>query len=88
MFEPDTTMEDLALNLRFMERHNENPANFCRAEAYPGTGLETKLVAEHGLLGDLFGYDYRLKDPHCEAFHQVTNYAFFDRNFNDLGLHY
>ncbi len=88
MFEPETTMEDLALNLRFMERHNENPANFCRAEAYPGTGLERKLVAEGNLLGDLFGYDYRLKDPRCEAFHQVTNYAFFDRNFNDLGLHY
>jgi anaerobic magnesium-protoporphyrin IX monomethyl ester cyclase len=88
MFEPETTMEDLALNLRFMERHNENPANFCRAEAYPGTGLETKLLAEGRLLGDIFGYDYRLKDPRCEAFHQVTNYAFFDRNFNDLGLHY
>ena len=40
------------------------------------------------MLGDLFGYDYRLKDPRCEAFHQITNYAFFDRNFNDFGLHY
>jgi anaerobic magnesium-protoporphyrin IX monomethyl ester cyclase len=88
MFEPETTMEDLSLNLRFMERHNENPANFCRAEAYPGTELETKLVGEDRLLGDLFGYDYRLKDPRCEAFHQITNYAFFDRNFNDFGLHY
>lgn len=88
MFEPETTMEDLSVNLLFMERHNENPANFCRAEAYPGTGLETKLVQEDRLLGDLFGYDYRLKDPRCEAFHQITNYAFFDRNFNDFGLHY
>jgi hypothetical protein len=23
-----------------------------------------------------------------EAFHQIANYAFFDRNFNDFGLHY
>jgi radical SAM superfamily enzyme YgiQ (UPF0313 family) len=88
MFEPDTTLEDLRINLRFMERHIENPCNFCRAEAYPGTGLETRLAGTGSLLGDLFGYDYRLNDPWCEAFHQVANYAFFDRNFNDFGLHY
>lgn len=88
MFEPDTTMEDLRINLRFMERHIENPCNFCRAEAYPGTGLETRLAGRGSLLGDLFGYDYRLTDLRCEAFHQIANYAFFDRNFNDLGLHY
>ncbi|MGO9976912.1 MAG: B12-binding domain-containing radical SAM protein [Solirubrobacteraceae bacterium] len=88
MFEPDTTLSDLLINLRFMERHIENPFNFCRAEAYPGTGLEQKLLAEGRLLGDAFGYDYRLKDPRCEAFHQIANYAFFDRNFSDFGLHY
>ena len=48
MFEPRPTWRNLSLNLRFMERHNDNPANFCRAEAYPGTGLETKLVQEDG----------------------------------------
>jgi radical SAM superfamily enzyme YgiQ (UPF0313 family) len=42
MFEPDTTMEDLRLNLRFMERHIENPCNFCRAEAHLAPGLETR----------------------------------------------
>jgi radical SAM superfamily enzyme YgiQ (UPF0313 family) len=88
MFEPDTTLDDILVNLRFMERHNENPFNFCRAEAYPGTGLESKLLREERLLGDGFGYDYRLKDPRSEAFHQIANYAFFDRNFSDYGLHY
>jgi radical SAM family protein/B12 binding protein len=88
MFEPDTVMSDILTNLRFLERHVENPCNFCRAEAYAGTGLETKLRAEERLLDDYFGFDYRLKDPHCEAFHQIANYAFFDRNFNDYGLHY
>lgn len=88
MFEPDTVMDDLLINLRFMERHLDNPFNFCRAEAHAGTGLETKLKAEGRLLGDYFGLDYRLKDPQCEAFHQVVNYAFFDRNFSDFGLHY
>lgn len=88
MFEPDTTLDEILINLRFMERHNENPFNFCRAEAYPGTGLERKLLSEGRLLGDAFGYDYRLKDPRSEAFHQIANYAFFDRNFSDFGLHY
>ena len=88
MFEPDTVLEEILINLRFMERHNENPFNFCRAEAYPGTGLETKLLREGRLLGDAFGYDYRLKDARSEAFHQIANYAFFDRNFSDFGLHY
>jgi radical SAM superfamily enzyme YgiQ (UPF0313 family) len=88
MFEPDTSLEEILVNLRFMERHNENPFNFCRAEAYPGTGLETKLVSEGRLIGDWFGYDYRLKNPHAEAFHQIANYAFFDRNFSEFGLHY
>jgi radical SAM superfamily enzyme YgiQ (UPF0313 family) len=88
MFEPDTTMDDILVNLRFMERNIENPFNFCRAEAYAGTGLERKLLSEGRLLGDYFGFDYRLKDPRSEAFHQIANLAFFDRNFNDNGLHY
>jgi radical SAM superfamily enzyme YgiQ (UPF0313 family) len=88
MFEPDTVLEDILVNLRFIERHNENPLNFCRAEAYPGTGLERKLLSEGRILGDTFAYDYRLKDPRSEAFHQIANYAFFDRNFSDYGLHY
>jgi radical SAM superfamily enzyme YgiQ (UPF0313 family) len=88
MFEPDTVLDDILVNLRFMERHIENPFNFCRAEAYPGTGLESKLLREDRLLGDAFGYDYRLLDPRSEAFHQIANYAFFDRNFSDFGLHY
>ena len=37
LFELDTTMNDILINLRFMERHLENPFNFCRAEAYDGT---------------------------------------------------
>jgi anaerobic magnesium-protoporphyrin IX monomethyl ester cyclase len=88
MFEVDTTMEDILTNLRFIERHVENPFNFCRAEAYAGTGLETKLRARGLLLGDYFGFDYRINDPKVEAFHQIANYAFFDRNFSDFGLHY
>jgi radical SAM superfamily enzyme YgiQ (UPF0313 family) len=88
MFEPDATMDDLLINLRFMERHIDNPFNFCRAEAYAATGLEKKLRDDGILLGDYFGFDYRIKDQRVETFHKMANYAFFDRNFNDYGLHY
>lgn len=88
MFEPDATMDDLLINLRFMERHIDNPFNFCRAEAYAATGLERKLRRDGILTGDYFGFDYRIKDPQVESFHKIANYAFFDRNFNDFGLHY
>ncbi len=88
MFEPDTCLEDILINLRFMERHMDNPFNFCRAEVYSGTGLEAKLRAENRLLGDYFGFDYRISDPQSETFHQIANHAFFDRNFDDMGLHY
>ena len=50
--------------------------------------MEATLRAEGRLLGDYFGFGYRLKDPASEAFHQIANYAFFDRNFSDAGLHY
>ncbi len=88
MFEPDTTLDDILINLRFMERHMDNPFNFCRAEAYAATGLEEKLRKDGILIGDYFGFDYRLKDPKAETFHRIANYAFFDRNFSDFGLHY
>jgi hypothetical protein len=88
MFEPETTLEDIIINLRFIERHMDNPFNFCRAEAYAATGLEKKLRDDGILIGDYFGFDYRLKDPKVEAFHRIANYAFFDRNFSDFGLHY
>lgn len=88
MFEPYTTMDDILINLDFLERHIENPFNFCRAEAYPGTGLEKILLKEKILDGDWFGYDYRLLNKKPEMFHSIANYAFFDRNFNNNGLHY
>lgn len=88
MFEPDTTMDDILINLRFMERHIDNPFNFCRAEAYAATGLERKLRKDGILSGDYFGFDYRIKDPRVETFHKIANFAFFNRNFNDYGLHY
>lgn len=88
MFEPDANMNDLLINLRFMERHLDNPFNFCRAEVYEGTGLAAKLRKRNKLLGDYFGFDYRIEDIKVETFHRIANHSFFQRNFSDFGLHY
>ncbi len=88
LFNPHTTLDDILVNLRFMERHIENPQNFCRVEPHAGTGLENLLANNRKLLGDYFGLDYRLDNPQAEAFHYISNMAFQDRNFNNSGLHY
>jgi hypothetical protein len=88
MFEPHTQLPEILANLRFIERHTDNPFNFCRTEPYPGTALADQLAAEGILLGDYFGYDYRIVDPHAEMFHAIANFAFSERNFSTRGLHY
>lgn len=88
LFEPYTTLDDILVNLRFMEKHIENPQNFCRVEPHAGTGLERLLKNNEKLLGDYFGLDYRLENNEAEAFHYIANLAFQDRNFNNSGLHY
>jgi len=88
LFEPHTKMEDLQINLRFLENQINNPQNFCRAEVHAGTLLEKSLSKDGKLLGDYFSPDYRLNDQRCDIFHQIANYAFHDRNFNNSGLHY
>lgn len=88
LFEPYTTLDDILVNLRFMEKHIENPQNFCRVEPHAGTGLEKLLKSNNKLLGDYFSLDYRLENQQAEAFHYIANLAFQDRNFNNSGLHY
>ena len=60
MFNPDSSLEDFAANVAFLRAHPHNPMNFCRTEIYAGTPLEWKLRRERRLLGDYWGYDYRM----------------------------
>ena len=60
--------------------------NFCRTEIYVGTPLMTKLAKEDRLIGDVFGWDYRLRDPRADRAFRVFASAFHDRNFRCDGL--
>jgi hypothetical protein len=74
-------MKDLELNVCSLERNLENPYNFCRTEIYSGTPLESELRQKGRLYGDYFSWDYVIEDPQVEAFFDVINTVFQERNF-------
>ena len=39
IFNPDSTLDDVADNVAFLRSHPVNPMNFCRTEVYAGTPL-------------------------------------------------
>ena len=88
IFNPDSTLEDVADNVAFLRRHPHNPLNFCRTEIYAGTPLETKLRKKQRLLGDYWGYDYVIADGRAQLAFEVAFRAFRARNYGDTALHH
>jgi len=88
LYNPDSTLEDVAANVAFLRDHPRNPMNFCRTEIYAGTPLERRLRAQGRLLGDAWGYDYRIRDPRAEQAFQLGFAAFRARNYGEHGLHH
>lgn len=85
---PDSTLEDLADNVRFLRAHPYHAMNFCRTEVYAGTPLERRLRKEGRLLGDWWGWDYRIADPRAQTAFEIIYPAFEARNYGDEGLHH
>ncbi|MBI5500265.1 MAG: B12-binding domain-containing radical SAM protein [Deltaproteobacteria bacterium] len=88
LFNPDSTLEDVAANVAFLRERPGNPMNFCRTEIYAGTPLERRLRARGRLLGDWWGWDYRMADPRAERAFQAAFAAFRERNYGERGLHH
>ena len=86
IFEPETTLEDVADNVRGMGRFPDIPVNFCRTEAYAGTPLWTDLRREGRLRTEGFATDYTLRDPQARLVFRIVREAFRDRNFAADGL--
>jgi anaerobic magnesium-protoporphyrin IX monomethyl ester cyclase len=87
LLNPDSTLEDMAANVAFLRRRPDHPMNFCRTEIYAGTPLARKLRGEGRLLGDYFGYDYRIADPRAELACTLMYDVFGPRNQGDC-LHH
>ena len=85
---PDSTLDDLGANVAFLRRHPRNPMNFCRTEIYAGTPLERRLRRDGRLLGDYWGYDYRIADPRAQLAFELIFPAFELRNYAEQGLHH
>jgi hypothetical protein len=88
LFNPDSTLEDVAGNVAFLAGHPRNPMNFCRTEVYAGTPLEDRLRRAGRLVGDYWGWDYVIADPRAQAAFEIAFAAFRDRNYGEPGLHH
>jgi radical SAM superfamily enzyme YgiQ (UPF0313 family) len=86
LFEPETTLDDVAENIAFMRRYAEHPVNFCRAEPYLGTPLHQQLAQAGKLSGSFLGWDYRLADDRAELLFRICAAAFRERNFGNEGV--
>jgi len=88
LWNPASTLEDVAANVAFLRAHPANPMNFCRTEIYAGTPLERSLGSKGRLLGDYWGWDYRIADERAQALFEVVFPAFRERNYGGEGVHH
>jgi anaerobic magnesium-protoporphyrin IX monomethyl ester cyclase len=86
VFDPDTTVETLEINLDFMEFAPDYPFNFGRVELYAGTPLLHRMQQEGRVRGDYMQWDYNLHDPVIERVYSLALDAFRERNFGPAAL--
>ena len=63
IFSPEATVASMLADLDFVTRHPAHPLNYCRAEIYSGTPLETRMIAAGRAEGNYLGRTYRYADP-------------------------
>jgi anaerobic magnesium-protoporphyrin IX monomethyl ester cyclase len=88
LFNPDSTLEDVDANVRFLRTQPRNPMNFCRTEIYSGTPLELKLRHEGRLLGSYWGFNYVIPDRRAQAVFELIHAAFSARSFGEISVHH
>jgi anaerobic magnesium-protoporphyrin IX monomethyl ester cyclase len=86
IFEPESTLDDVAQNIAFMRKHASTPVNFCRAEPYLGTPMQRRLQAAGKLRGGFLGWDYRIEDDRTELLFRMAASAFREHNFASAGV--
>ena len=86
VFEPESTLDDVAQNIAFVRGHASTPMNFCRAEPYLGTPMHQRLQACGRLQGGFLGSDYRIADDRTELLFRISASAFREHNFGSHGV--
>jgi radical SAM superfamily enzyme YgiQ (UPF0313 family) len=88
LWNPDSTLEDVAQNVAFLGTHARNPMNFCRTEIYAGTPLEARMRERGALIGSYWGWDYRMTDTRAEESFVLALAAFEQRNYGAESVHH
>ena len=83
LLNPDSTLEDFQTNVAFLRAHARNPMNFCRTEIYAGTPLESYMRREGRLMGDYWGYSYRIRDPRAQTVFEMMYACLQGRHYGD-----
>jgi anaerobic magnesium-protoporphyrin IX monomethyl ester cyclase len=86
VFEPGSSLDDIARNITFMRARPSTPVNFCRAEPYLGTPMYKRLQAQGKMRGGFLGWDYRIDDDRAELMFRIAASAFRERNFGVDGV--
>ena len=86
LFDPEAKLEGIERNLDFMSQHLDVPINFCRAEVYAGTPLQSILREQGRLLGDWLAWGYEMRDPRVELMFRIAATAWATRNFRHDGI--
>jgi len=81
LFDPGVSLEEVALNLDFLEETRDLPWNVCRTEVYSGTRLLERLTSEGRLSGDYKSYGYRMADTRAEILFRIMRVALHHRAF-------
>lgn len=86
LFDPDTTLDSIDINVEFMRYAAEFPFNFGRVELYAGTPLLDRMLREGRTYGDYMQWDYDLGNPEVELAFGLAMECFMARNFGDGAL--
>lgn len=87
LFDPESSIDDVAANVDFARQHLDLPWNLCRTELYSGTDLLARVAAEGRLTGDFRSYGYRMRDDRAEIAFRILRVALRDRAFDATSLH-
>lgn len=81
LFDPESTLEQIAVTVDFAASTAELPWNVCRTEIYPGTELFARLARAGRLLGDHRSYGYVMTDPRAELAFRILRVSLHERAF-------
>ncbi len=86
IFHPDSTIEELAENLGFLNENIDHPFDVARTELYACSTLERRMVHDGRAIGDYRGFDYRISERRAELAFQLFTEILWERHFGSQSI--